>query len=37
MLVNMVGNIRADQIAALAEKFNVESLRKLKLSAKVDA
>lgn len=37
VLVNIVGDIRADQIAALAEKLNVEPLRKIKVSAKVGA
>lgn len=37
MLVNIIGDIRADQIAALAEKLNVEPLRKIKVSAQVGA
>jgi hypothetical protein len=37
VLVNIVGDIRADQIAALADKLNVEPLRKIKVSAKVGA
>lgn len=37
MLANIIGDIRADQIAALAEKLNVEPLRTIKVSAQVGA
>lgn len=32
VFVNIVGNINADQISQVAEKFNIEPLRKLKLA-----
>ncbi|MFZ9682758.1 MAG: DUF4252 domain-containing protein [Cephaloticoccus sp.] len=37
VLVNVVGNIRADQIAAIAEKLNIRPLRELKLNAAAPA
>jgi hypothetical protein len=33
VLVNIVGDIKPDQIATLAERFNIEPLRKFKLAA----
>lgn len=36
VLVNVVGDIRAEQLAKLADKLDIKELRKLKLHAKAD-
>jgi hypothetical protein len=33
VLVNIVGNIKPEQIATLAERFNIEPLKKFKVAA----